>query len=90
MKRVDLLEKTLMLGGIEGRRRRGWQRMRWLDGTHTTDLQLLSLRTAAREPVCCTEEILRAAAVSWAHMSSRQKPGLLCFNSFNPNSNPIR
>ena len=32
MRRVDSLEKTLILGGIEGRRRRGWQRMRWLDG----------------------------------------------------------
>ena len=36
MRRVDSLEKTLMLGGIEGRRRRGWQRIRWLDGL--TDL----------------------------------------------------
>ena len=34
MWRVDSLEKTLMLGGIGGRRRRGWQRMRWLDGIH--------------------------------------------------------
>ena len=33
MRRVDSLEKTLMLGGIEGRRRRGRQRMKWLDGT---------------------------------------------------------
>ena len=33
MRRPDSLEKTLMLGGIGGRRRRGWQRMRWLDGT---------------------------------------------------------
>ena len=32
MRRVDSLEKTVMLGGIRGRRRRGWQRMRWLDG----------------------------------------------------------
>ena len=32
MQRVDSLEKSLMLGGIGGRRRRGWQRMRWLDG----------------------------------------------------------
>ena len=32
MRRADSLEKTLMLGKIEGRRRRGWQRMRWLDG----------------------------------------------------------
>ena len=41
MQRVDSLEKTLMLGGIEGRRRRGWQRMRWLDGI--TDLMDVSL-----------------------------------------------
>ena len=41
MQRVDSLEKTLMLGGIGGRRRRGRQRMRWLDGT--TDLMDVSL-----------------------------------------------
>ena len=41
MRRVDSLEKTLMLGGIGGRRRRGRQRMRWLDGI--TDLMDLSL-----------------------------------------------
>ena len=41
MRRVDSLEKTLMLGGIEGRRRRGRQRMRWLDGI--TDLMDMSL-----------------------------------------------
>ena len=41
MQRVDSLEKALMLGGIEGRRRRGRQRMRWLDGI--TDLMDLSL-----------------------------------------------
>ena len=41
MQRVDSLEKTLMLGGIEGRRRRGWPRMRWLDGI--TDLMDMSL-----------------------------------------------
>ena len=35
MRRTDLFEKTLMLGKIEGRRRRGWQRMRWLDGITT-------------------------------------------------------
>ena len=37
MRRVDSLEKTLMLGGIGGRRRRGWQRMRWLDVHHRLD-----------------------------------------------------
>ena len=44
MRRVDSLEKTLMLGGIEGRRRRGRQRMRWLDGiTGSMDMSLSGL-----------------------------------------------
>ena len=57
MRRVDSLEKTLMLGGIEGRRRRGRQRMRWLDGT--TDLMDVNV-SELRELVMDTEACLAA------------------------------
>ena len=50
MLRVDSLEKTLKMGKIEGRRRRGWQKMRWSDGiTYSTDMSLSKLREMVKD-----------------------------------------
>ena len=54
MQRADSLEKTLLLGKIEGKRRRGWQRMRWLDSiTDSLDMNLNKLRKIVEDRVAC-------------------------------------
>ena len=52
VERADSMEKTLMLGKIEGRRRKGWQRMRWLDSiTNSVDVNLSKLREIVKNRV---------------------------------------
>ena len=83
MQRVDSLEKTLMLGGIGGRRRRGQQRMRWLDGiTDSMDVSLSELWEMVMDRKAW-RTVIHGVAKSWTRLSDLTE--LITTEIFEPN-----
>ena len=70
MSRADSLEKTLMLGKIKGRRRRGWQRLRWLDSiTGSMDMSLSKLQEVVKDRKACRAAVCGIAKI-WTGLSN--------------------